>query len=199
MNIRFFPALLLVLTIMVSGCADFFSPRDVEDPVGPFPEWWIDPSTPQIALSNFENAYVFRNSPFFNQILLPGFLFYADPLDAEQAQGEFDDWNYDVEVQVTENFFGSDTILISLGLAVPEDTPWPDAEAPMDTTTIYRSYEIGVEDSQHYPPEYPAKGDIVLHFREEEGLWYLEHWKDRRTEDTGIWDWGVIKLDYKSG
>jgi hypothetical protein len=192
-----FPVLLVVaVSVAGTGCGDFFSPREGEEPEGPPPFQWIDPTSPQNALENFQNSYIFTYLPYYMQTLDTSFMFYPHSGDTIQAGGEFDDWDLEVERLATWNMFTAvDTGYISLALDEIPDRE--DETSPADTTFIWREYEIGVPGSALAPPHSSAKGWIYLHMIERDGLWYIDRWKDERSDKTGEYDWGQVKLEFK--
>jgi hypothetical protein len=174
---------LLLLTFLVMANCDWFDPREAETPQEEESDWQ-QPLNPSSVLANLERAFEDRNIINYGASLASGFEFFGDLSDSLYVNpGSFNDWYYDVEIDVATKLFNSfSNIELYFQDSLKDSTG---AEAH-----FYELYTINLESLDS---SVVAKG--LAHFKlttDSLNLWSIAEWNDFRT-DTIFIDWGILK------
>ena len=201
------PALTVILSCAIWLSCSLFDPRSPEYPEDP-PYQWYDPYFPSTVLANLKSTFDAHHLAYM-QCFDSTFTFQADPQDTLEYGGGgllFSNWDFDVEYVVMDAMFG---VAASSAGSYPEDslarmtlTPmsgYPDEPAPVDSTTVYREYEIVIAGSPFCGWENPATGSAKIFLLESDfGIWHINRWEDFRLESSGdLNTWGVAKANYR--
>jgi hypothetical protein len=206
MRIKYIFAVFITLLLTVISCS-FFDPREPADPDPGEEIPWQQPYAPATVVINFENAMEGRSASMTMECCDSTYMFIADGADTTDFGGSwnFSNWDYEVEQNTIMNIFNavqgsgfSDDSLISVTMNSIDSLP--DAVAPLDSTEIWREYEIIAAGSNHCGWDNPAKGRVMFLMVEDDyGLWSMKRWFDYRPDDytAEIYTWGVAKATYR--
>lgn len=177
-----FRAIALLGLLLTPGC-NWFNPREAETPQEEESDWQ-QPLNPSAVIMNIERAFEDRNIVNYGGSLSSDFEFFGDPSDSLYVNpGSFNDWFYDVEIEVATKLFNTfSNIELYFSDSLKDSTG---AEAH-----FYERYTINLESLDS---SLIAKG--LAHFRitlDSSDLWSIEEWTDIRTDSIFI-DWGVLK------
>lgn len=180
-------ALLLMGLLLLGGCG-LFEVRDSEPPTKP-PLWNDIPTTWELCMQNLQYCYEDeRNVVKYSGIFSPEYRFYFSAQDINDF-GINLDWLRPQE---------QDMLLIlhsqcdSLNLAL-ELLPGQGDEITSNLAKIYRKYTLDVyRNGNPFPTQHI--GNLELHFRKENGYWYVWKWYDYRSYTAPTW--GKLKYDY---
>jgi hypothetical protein len=172
----------LLLLLLFHSC-DWFNPREAETPQEEESDWQ-EPFNPSAVLSNLERAFEDRNIINYGASLTSNFEFFGDLSDSLYVNpGSFQDWFYDVEINVATKLFNTfSNIELFFEDSLKDSTG---AEA-----NFYELYTINLESLDS---SVIVAG--LVHFRltlDSLNLWGIEEWTDFRT-DTLYIDWGILK------
>jgi len=176
--------------------------RDSEDPFGATGTWET-PQSPEVTVRNLLFAY---NEMIISnyQLCFSDSFRFSSPEDSVDAVNDgrpdlFSDWDYNIEISVTNNIFltysALDTLDMFLSLASAEDY----SDIIDDTTAVlYRDYDLflintGVEN----PDTSTISGLATFHLRQEQLNWWTIYlWEDIPAL-SGENDWGDFKALYR--
>ena len=131
------------------------------------------------------------------------YMFIADGADTTEFGGswDFSNWDYEVEQNTMMNVYNAvqvsglpDDSLFSVIMNIVPSLP--DPVYPVDSTEIWRDYEIVAAGLDSCGWERPAKGWVMFFMVEDTyGLWSMKRWYDYRPDDytPEFLTWGVVK------
>ncbi len=174
--------LFLASIILLSGC-DWFHPREAEKPEEQ-ESAWEEPLSPSLVLSNLEQAFEDRNIINYSASLFSDFEFFGDLSDSLYVNpGSFNDWYYNVEVEVATKIFNT---FSSIELYFSDSLK----DSTSTEAHFYSTYTMNLESIDS---SVVAKGLAYFHLTPDSmNRWSIVTWKDFRTDSILI-DWGIVK------
>lgn len=173
----------LPLLFLLTTC-DWFKPGEPEKPWEEQSEW-LEPVSPSLVISNLQNGFEDRNIINYTSSLSHDFVFFGDPSDSQYVPpGAFNDWNINVEEEVTTKIFNIFDSKIELYF---EDSL---KDSTSNNANFYLTYTINLE-SNDSAVTVMGISHFEL-FRDSVNLWSISSWRDYRT-DTLYIDWGILK------
>jgi len=174
------------------ACGEFpFQVGDSQRPIGSATK--VIPATePAAVLSNLVYCFDDQKSNLLIEQMTDDFTFVADPVDVAALEqtypGIFNDWNLDVESQVTQYMLDAGRCTFA-SLSLSNETL---LEQPTDTTYAGQlDYGIALlldSDSQTY------MGQARLYMRKlSSNLWRIYRWEDIRPQDAQFNTWGILR------
>lgn len=182
-----------VAAVAAGGC--LFDPREAEQPEAPPPVPWVQPTAPEIALTNIENGMENKYLPHYeNSFYELELAMEMDPAEYSSAgvnDNPFVDWSR------TQEGDRMGQVFFSMGEETELDVIWGDTEGKwrdeyyedLDYTLVF------TEDAK----EIVYSGRVNLYFVQEGGLYHIWKWIDEQdTQDTHTWCYlrHVQKWDY---
>lgn len=143
------PCTVLVVGLLIAGCG-IFSPDETKDDKGGGGGTFVDPTTPELMMENFKNAWDTMNKDEYIDLLHTEFQFFFDPGDNLEQYIGTPVWNLDQERQSVTSMFtnqpGVDPVTqeaippiasISVESFVPLDTGWQIPPGGDDPENLY--------------------------------------------------------------
>ncbi len=179
---------LLLLPVLLLGACDLFKVRDSEPPTKP-PLWNDLPTSWELSAQNLQYCYNDeRNVVKYSGLFTADYRFYF-------AAQDINDFGIDI---IWGRPHEQDMLLIlqsqsdSLNLST-ELIPGQDDDISSNLVKIYRKYTLNVFRGGNPLPEQHI-GNMELHFKKENGYWYIWKWYDYRSYTAPTW--GKLKYDY---
>jgi hypothetical protein len=192
----------LFVLIVFAGCVkDPFSTRQTENPYGSSGTWET-PQSPEVTVRNLLYAYNEKIISNYQLCFSDSFMF-SSPEDSIDAVNDgradlFADWNYSVEIAVTNNIFLSytseDSADFFLTLAMTENYN----DIIDDTLAVlYRDYNLILITGNIPADTAYFTGLATFHlFQEQLNWWTINYWADL-PDVSGEDDWGDFKAMYR--
>lgn len=193
---KIFAAALIILVLV--GCADPFSSRTSEPPIGDAGTF-VQPVSPQIVLINLQKSYEELIVANFMRCLDSNFVYHYDFAE-NQATTSDTSWALNDEVRVTEsifnNFIADSTQALRLTL---QNLSGQQDQSFGDSAVLYRSYVVSV--IADYGTEaadttqYTGTSTFTM-TENQQGLWSIKIWEDHH-EATDDLSWADYKYGYR--
>ena len=176
---------MLFLALIALSACNIFGLRDSEPPTEEA-QWNNFANTWELALDNLYYAYEdSRNTINYGRIFLSDYIFYF-------AQQDITDYSTDSQWTSTQE---QDMLLnlharykdIKLSLE-PMSTP---DEITSTEAKLSRVYELKAKLMDSSVENTIAQGRMELHYRRQNGYWYIYRWRDYRS--SGERTWGLLK------
>ena len=193
---KFFAIALSILILV--GCADPFSSRSSEPPIGDAGTF-IQPVSPQIVLINLQKSYEELIVANFMRCLDSNFVYHYDFAE-NQATTSDTTWALNDEIRVTESIFNSfladSTKELRLSLQTLEDQL---DQSHGDSAILYRSYIVSVitaADTQTPDTTVYTGTSTFTMVENQQGLWSIKTWNDHH-QATDDLSWADYKYGYR--
>jgi hypothetical protein len=175
--------------VFAASCEFPFSLRDSEPSTGSTIKI-VDPTDPGVVRTNMWRCYLGRDATFYNEQLVPDFVFFLDPIDAAELQqtygGDFSQWDVTTERDLTTYLLDgarcSLVLCVSKNLTdvqcIPDSTVLENTET---MSTIQYSYRFNII---LYNVFTHVSGQARLFIRKEpsDNLWHMYKWEDIRPQ-----------------
>jgi len=174
--------IIFVIIPLISAC-NWFEPREAEKPWEEESDWQ-EPVSPSVVISNLKLAFEGRNIVNYASSFSPDFIFFGDPADSPYVEpGIFNDWNYEVEIDVTTKLFNT---FNNIGLLFEDST----GDSTGTVGTFYKLYTLNLESSDSTVTVVGlARFQLAI---DTTNLWSIVEWNDFRTDSIYI-DWSILK------
>ncbi len=176
------------MLLCFGGC--LFSPRDPGTPENPDPSVWISPTEPEFVLANITEAFS------YNRMTNYGRSFHEtevemifDPSDETSGDiSEFMPWDGVQEEARMDAIIPEHLPTIEVTWEIPDDINEESSSIWWYENLGYRL--VFVDGSKQVVYE----GECDLYFINEDGLWVINRWHDRRKADGENNTWGYLRL-----